>query len=203
FLEGMRALCDANGIVLIFDEIITGFRLSLGGAQEKFGVTPDLAVFGKAMAAGYPVACIAGKRALMEQVASGTVMHAGTYNANVACVAASLATVTELEDRSPELYRQIYARGERLMSGIRDIFRRNGIPGLVQGLGCAFHVSFTDRDTITDYRTALSCDTPRYWRLAQRLQEEGVHVIPRGMWYVSAEHTEGDVEETLAAFERA
>src|SRR5207302_4885875 len=107
YLEGMRQLCDAYGIVMIFDEIITGFRLSLGGAQERFGVQPDLAVFGKAMASGYPVACIAGKRSLMEPIANGTVMHAGTYNTNVACVAASLATVAELEDRNPEIYAQI------------------------------------------------------------------------------------------------
>jgi glutamate-1-semialdehyde 2,1-aminomutase len=203
FLEGMRELCDAHGIVLIFDEIITGFRLSLGGAQQKFGVTPDLAVFGKAMASGYPVACIAGKRALMDLVANATVMHAGTYNANVACVAASLATVAELEDRGPDLYTQIYARGERLMGGIRECFQRRGVRGLVQGFGCAFHVSFTDRDAITDYRTALSCDTARYWHLSRLLQEEGIHVIPRGLWYVSAAHTDNDVTETLAAFDRA
>jgi glutamate-1-semialdehyde 2,1-aminomutase len=203
FLQGIRELCDTHGIVLIFDEIITGFRLSLGGAQQKFGVTPDLAVFGKAMASGYPVACIAGKRALMELVADATVMHAGTYNANVACVAASLATVAELEDRSPAIYQQIYARGERLMAGIRECFQRRGVRGLVQGFGCAFHVSFTERDAITDYRTALSCDTALYWRLSRLLQEEGVHVIPRGLWYVSAAHTDSDISETLEAFDRA
>jgi glutamate-1-semialdehyde 2,1-aminomutase len=160
-------------------------------------------VFGKAMASGYPVACVAGKRRLMDLVANSTVMHAGTYNANVACVAASLATVSELEDRNPEIYQQVYSHGERLMDGIREIFRRDGVCGLVQGVGCAFHVSFTDREAITDYRSALSGDTPRYWRLARLLQEERVHVIPRGLWYVSAAHTDEDIDETLEAFGRA
>ena len=123
-------------MVLIFDEVITGFRLDLGGAQSYFGVTPDLAIFGKAMANGFPIACLAGKRELMEGVARLQVNHSGTYNSNVMATAAACATISELERIS---YQRLHELGEELMTGLRDLAASMGVPALAQGIGPVFH----------------------------------------------------------------
>ena len=119
YLEGVREACTRHGTILIFDEVITGFRVAPGGAQERFGVTPDLATFGKAIANGFPVAAIAGRADLMDLFATGGVVHGGTYNAQPVAMAATAATLKSL---TPALYATIDVRGTRLMEGMRDIF---------------------------------------------------------------------------------
>lgn len=204
FLEGVRQICDRYGIVFIFDEIITGFRVGLGGAQRHFGVVPDLATFGKAMANGFPLSCLAGKRELMELIADGRVNHSGTYNSNVAVMAAAVATVTELEKDGGRVYDHITKLGLSLMGGLAERFAGESGGGvLIQGLGPMFHLAFTDRDSIVDYRSFLDCDMKAYRRFVELLLDEGIRVIPRGLWYLSAAHTERDVELTLQAVERA
>ncbi len=138
FLAGLRQLCDRYGIVLIFDEVITGFRLGLGGAQKHYGVTPDLGVFGKAMASGYPISVLAGKRCFMEKIADGTVIHAGTMNSGNPCIAAAQATLKVLE--SEAVHARLFELGRRLMSGLRDasVARRGAA---APGTGPRPHVS--------------------------------------------------------------
>jgi len=202
YLEGVRKLTAERGTVLVFDEVITGFRVALGGAQALLGVTPDLAVFAKALAAGFPLAALAGRRDIMELVETRSVMHGGTYNANVMCVAAGLATLEVLARDGGEAYRAMNARGERLMTGLRDIARRHGLPLLVQGLGPVFHPAFTEAGAIVDYRSFLATDAGRRGRLCARLQSNGVRVTARGTWFLSTAHSDGDIEQTLAAAER-
>ncbi len=204
YLEEARRLCDSYGVVLIFDEIITGFRLGLRGAQGRFGVTPDLAVFGKAMAAGFPISCLVGVKPMMELIARGEVVHAGTFNSNLAVMAAAEATTAALSRTETQPYETMARHGEALMSGIRDIGLRLGMPLLVEGLPTAFAVAFTDRPTIRDYREyAQHCDRERYADFAVALLARGVHVASRGIWYLSTAHTAADVEETLEALEDA
>lgn len=203
YLEGVRALCDEHGVVLIFDEIITGFRVGLGGAQGYFGVVPDLATFGKAMANGFPISCLAGKRELMELIADGRVNHSGTYNSNVVVMAAAIATVTELEKGNGATYDQLTNLGLSLMKGLEERFEGAGRNILIQGLGPMFHLAFTSRDSIVDYRSFLDSDVEAYGRFVELLLEEGIRVIPRGIWYLSAFHTEKDIKLTLEAVERA
>lgn len=204
FLEGVRVLCNRYGIVLIFDEIITGFRVGLGGAQSYFGVVPDLATFGKAMANGFPISCLAGKRELMELIADGRVNHSGTYNSNVAVMAAAVASVTELEKDGGRVYDHITKLGLSLMGGLAERFDgESGRDILVQGPGPMFHLAFTSRDSIVDYRTFLDCDMNAYERFVEFLLDEGVRIIPRGIWYLSAAHTEEDIKLTLEAVDRA
>ena len=117
YLEGVRDACTKAGTVLIFDEVITGFRLGPGGAQERFGVTPDLAVFGKAIANGFPVSAVAGRADLLDLLVMGGVVHGGTYNAQCIAMAATVATLRQL---TPELYAGIAERGTRLMNGMRQ-----------------------------------------------------------------------------------
>ncbi|MDQ1446071.1 MAG: glutamate-semialdehyde -aminomutase [Acidimicrobiaceae bacterium] len=204
YLEGVRELCDRTGTILIFDEVITGFRLAPGGAQELLGVTPDLATFGKALASGFPIAALAGRRHLMEQLsraAGGTVMHAGTYNGGLPVAAATVATLQAL--RQPSVFGSLAAAGERLRSGITSALARSGIPFRVQGWPQVFHVALGTSDPITDYRTSLAADKGLYVKLCTALLERGVRALERGAWFVSTTHDDAVIDQTVAAFEDA
>lgn len=201
YLQKIRELCTELGIVFILDEVITGFRLSPGGAQQYFDLRPDLCTFGKAMAGGFPIACLAGKRELMDLFTQG-VNHSGTYNANVLVVEASVACLELLTRDDGAAYRHLFRLGGRLRDGIAAIAGELGLPVQVQGPGPMFHVAFVD-EPLSDYRTAARMDTPRYHRFAAALMERGVRVIERGLWYVSTAHTDADIDETLAAVREA
>lgn len=204
YLEEARRLCDEYGVVLIFDEVITGFRLGLSGAQGRFGVTPDLALFGKAMAAGFPIGCLAGAKRLMELIASGEVVHAGTFNSNLMAVAAADATTSAIYQNASQTYKTMNGLGESLMQGIREIGAKLNVSLLVEGLPTAFAVAFTDRPAILDYREyAQYCDHERYKDFALALLERGVNVASRGIWYLSTAHSAADIEATLDAVEDA
>jgi glutamate-1-semialdehyde 2,1-aminomutase len=203
YLEGLCRICDEYGALLIMDEVITGFRLGLHSAQGRFGVTPDLAIFGKAMAGGFPNSALVGKREFMERFARD-VNHSGTFNSNVISMAASAAALAELERNDGAVYRHMEQIGGALMDGIREIAGRLGVPLLVQGLPTAFHVSFTELPAITDYRDyALHCDKERYGRFAVEMLKRGVRLVERGIWYVSAAHDQEHVAKTLEAVEDA
>ncbi len=197
YLEGLRALCDQYGVVLIFDEVITGFRLGLGGAQKYYGVIPDLAVFGKAMASGYPISVLAGRRRFMEKIANGTVIHAGTMNSGNPSVAAAQATLRVLEGEA--VHSRLLDLGRRLMEGVRDASQRAGTPLLVQGPGPMFHTGFTRLERVRDYRETLTYDKPRYAAFVAGMQERGIRLIGRGLWYISAAHTLQDIDRCVSA----
>ena len=203
YLEGLRRLCDHSGALLYMDETITGFRLGLHGAQGRFGVTPDLASFAKALGAGVANAALVGKRSYMERFAHD-VNHSGTFNGNVISMAASAAGLAVLEADNGAIYHHIEATGAALMTGIREIAARLGVPLLVQGLPAAFHTACTNLPAIKNYRDyAFHCDADRYSRFCVAMLKRGVRVIERGIWYLSAAHTEEHVEKTLAAVEGA
>ena len=195
YLDRMRALCDELGIVLIFDEVITGFRLAPGGAQELLGVTPDLCTFGKAMAGGFPIACLAGRDDLMESLTRG-VNHSGTYNANLLVTGAAIACLDLLTRSQGQAYRHLRSQGERLRSGIAAAAESAGVQVQIQGIGPMFHVAFAD-EPLTDYRTSTRQDVPRYHQLCRALLERGVRALERGLWYVSTAHATEDIHETL------
>ncbi|MBS3940746.1 MAG: aspartate aminotransferase family protein [Actinobacteria bacterium] len=198
YLERVRELCDRHGVVLIFDEVITGFRLSAGGAAQRFGVTPDLATYGKAMAGGWPVAALAGSRDLLGHFATG-VVHAGTFNASSMGCAAVAATLTALRTDPP--YTRVEAHGEAVMEGIRGLAKSHDLPLRVQGLGMAFHVSFGDDTPVHDLRDLQRLDLARYRALAEQLVEHGVWVTGRGIWYVSAAHTDIELDAVMERFD--
>lgn len=202
YLEHVRRLCTQKGIVLIFDETISGFRVSLGGAAERFGVTPDLAVYGKAMAAGWPCAALVGKEDLFSDVATGALTHAGTFNGNTIATAAVLASLDELEDRS--VYRHVESVGAELIDSLTALMEQRGIPIRFQGLPMAFHARFdAENSAITRYAQLQTIDHDRYSRLARHLIAAGIWVAYRGIWYVSAAHTIADVNETVKRFDAA
>ena len=197
YLEGVRRACTETGTVLIFDEVITGFRVGPGGAQAHFGVTPDLATFGKAIASGFPVSCFAGRADLMELFASGGVMHGGTFNGHPACMAALVATLGELE--KPETFAALDRQGTRLMAGIGEALDAAYIQARVEGFPQIFHVGFGVEGEVSDYRSSLQADKERYVRFTEALHYRGVRALERGAWFLSTAHTADVVDETVAA----
>lgn len=195
FLQGLRDICTAHGIALIFDEVITGFRLGLGGAQGYYGITPDLSIFAKALASGYPISAIVGKRAWMSLIEQSKVIHAGTMNSSNATVAAALATINILEQENP--YERMFRLGQQLMQGLREAAEKNSKQLLVQGPGPMFNITFTDLKVISDYRDTLAADRQQLSRFIAGMHSNGIRVIGRGLWYISAAHTEEDILEAL------
>lgn len=195
FLEGLREICDQYNIALIFDEVITGFRISLGGAQKHFNVTPDLSIFAKAIASGYPISAIVGKASWMEVIESGKVIHAGTMNSGNPTVAAALATIELLEE--PGLYDRLYQFGERLRMGLAEKAREAGQNMVVQGHGPVLYTSFSDEGPARDFRSVLGHDKAKLGRFIAGMHDRGIRVIGRGLWYISAAHTAEDIERAI------
>lgn len=200
YLQGVRDLTTRHGVVLIFDEVIAGFRVALGGAAERYGVTPDLATYGKAMAGGWPVSALAGKAELMEGFGTGRVNHSGTFNANVMGCAATAATIKRLTENPP--YERLATLGGRLQDGLRSLAAEYGLDLNVQGLPMAFHVSF-GQGPVNSFAELQQLDLARYVEFSHVLVDHGVWVTGRGIWYVSAAHTAEDIDETLVRVEAA
>lgn len=195
FLETLREICTQYGIALIFDEVITGFRTGLGGAQKYYNVTPDLSIFAKAMGNGYPISAIVGKKEWMQLIESSRVIHAGTLNGGNPTVAAALATIEVLE--RDHVSEHLFRLGTMLMNGIRQAAKDTNQNLLVQGLGPMFHTGFTDTDKVKDFRDTFLYDKAKLARFITGMQEKGIRIISRGLWYISAAHTEEDIEKTI------
>lgn len=194
FLESVAAMTQGGGSLLIFDEVITGFRLARGGAQEYFGVVPDLAVFGKAIAAGFPLSCLAGRREVMDTVTLGQVLHAGTFNANPIVMAAAHAALGEL---SASVYERLLFLGGQLIEGLRGLAAELGVALTVEGPGPMFQTYF-GTGPILNYRDYAETDLASARRFHRELFERGINIVPRGLWFLSAAHDEDTIAHTLA-----
>jgi glutamate-1-semialdehyde 2,1-aminomutase len=204
YLQAIREITEENNILLIFDEVITGFRVDLGGAQKLYGVTPDMFTFGKAVAGGFPIAGLGGKREVMEgAIVKEGVMVSGTYNANPLVVSAALANLGVLAENDGQVLKEIAEKGRKLMLGIQEIIKSNGIDCIIQGPGSFFHIFFTKLKKIGNYREAATLDAVKYRKMWQGLMEKGIY-FPQNEWenwFLSAAHTKEDVNETLEAAE--
>ncbi len=203
WLEKLRELCDKYGIVLIFDEVKTGFRIANGGAQEYFGVKADLVTYAKSMGNGFPVAAIGGTDEVMEVVGNGSVGHGGTYCGNVVAAAAADATLEILENEP--IIEKIFERGQRLMDGIDEILTRAGIPHYVTGPPPIFSLLLGIDEEPTDFRAYCEGDDALYEAIAMALIDRGV--LPdsdgREPWFLCYSHDDQVIDETLMAFEDA
>ena len=202
FLEGLRALCDRYGALLIFDEVITGFRLAPGGAQEYFGVRADLVTFGKIIGGGMPVGAYCGSRALMEQVAPcGPVYQAGTLSGNPVAMAAGLAQLRYIQAHR-DLYAGLEDYARTLAEGMRSAAARHGVGVAVNQIGSLVSPFFTPTE-VTTFVDAKGSDVGRYARYFKGMLERGVYLAPAQLeaMFVSTAHTRSDLEATLKAVE--
>jgi len=200
YLEVLRQQCDQYGIVLIFDEVKTGFRLAPGGASEYFGVLPDISTFAKAMGNGYPIAAFGGKKEVMMSVGPGKVFHGGTYTGNVVSTAAADATLEYIQ--SGKVFAQLNKVGGMLMAGIGEILRRHGIPHFIHGAPAMFGITYMETQP-RDWRDLKTADWDLYETITDYMVEKGVMPDPDGFepFFLCADHTEEDAAETLQAFE--
>ena len=199
YLEGLRLLCDQHGALLIFDEVITGFRIARGGAQERFGVTPDLTVLGKVMGGGFPCAAFGGRRDLMEQLApTGSVYQAGTLSGNPVAVAAGLAALDLIDAEDP--YPGLETAAEDLQAGLALAFESNGIAATINRAGSLFSVFFSD-DPIRNFDEAKAADHDRFARFFHHMLDEGVYLPPSGyeLWTLCTAFGEAEREAVLGA----
>lgn len=202
FLEALRGLCDAYGALLIFDEVITGFRLSAGGAQRHYGVHADLVTYGKIIGGGMPVGAYAGSRKLMEQVSPlGAVYQAGTLSGNPVAMAAGLAQLEILEN-NPDIYTALERKGKRLQEGLQEIFRKAKVPAQVNRAGSILTVFFS-KTPVTGYDQARACDLERFAKWYRGLLEHGLYAAPSQFeaMFLSAAHQEEDIDAILVAAE--
>ena len=205
FLEGLRELCDQTGTLLIFDEVITGFRHHIGGYQAICGVHPDLTTMGKAIANGFPLAAIGGRREYLERfstTADGDVHFGGTYNGNAAAVEAGLATIELLEDGA--VHQHVFALGERMRAGLTEVAARVGVPAVVGGFGSLFVLCFMDGPLET-YEDVLRNDDALFGRYRRELIKRGVFEMPEslGRSHIGAAHTVADIDRSLEAAEES
>ncbi|MCQ4637858.1 aspartate aminotransferase family protein [Anaerovorax odorimutans] len=193
FLEGLRKLCDEYKVVLIFDEVITGFRLGLQGAQGCFGVTPDLATFGKAIGGGYPISCVVGR----EEVVTAATVASGTFAANALCVAAALATIETCQQ--PDFYENLERMSKKMIDGIEEICAKHGVKVNTKAIGGMWTMILGTDEELTDYRDHYSkVDSKLYTRLVQGCMERGIRLNPwRGRNYMCAQSTDDDIDYTL------
>jgi len=200
FLEGLRALCDRYGGLLIFDEVMTGFRVALGGAQERYRVTPDLTTLGKIIGGGMPVGAFGGRREVMDQIApSGPVYQAGTLSGNPVAMAAGLTTL-ELISR-PGFYQDLEAKTEQLVTGLEEQAAAAGIPLTTNRVGAMFGLFFTDAERVTDFTGATACNQDRFRAFFHAMLERGVYLAPSAYeaGFLSAAHGEKEIAQTLRA----
>jgi glutamate-1-semialdehyde 2,1-aminomutase len=203
FLETLREECTRHGAVLIFDEVMTGFRVALGGAQEHYGIKPDLTTLGKIVGGGMPVGAFGGRRDIMEHIAPlGPVYQAGTLSGNPVAMAAGLATLDGLA--APGFHARLAATTGRLVVGIRDAAARAGVPLATNHVCGMFGLFFTGTAHVTSYAEATACDVERFKRVFHGMLAEGVYLAPSAFeaGFVSAAHTDADIDATVAAAAR-
>jgi glutamate-1-semialdehyde 2,1-aminomutase len=203
FLEGLRDICDQFGSVLIFDEVMTGFRVARGGAQEKYQITPDLTCLGKVIGGGMPVGAFGGSADIMKQIAtSGPVYQAGTLSGNPVAMAAGIASLTQIQQ--PGLYQALSANTEALANGIKAIADSYNIPMTVNYSGSMFGLFFTDVEKVTNYHQAINCNTEQFNRFFHGMLDQGVYLAPASYeaGFVSMAHDAKIIEQTLAIAER-
>ncbi|AAV83077.1 glutamate-1-semialdehyde 2,1-aminomutase [Idiomarina loihiensis] len=204
FLEGLRSICDDHGSVLIFDEVMTGFRVAPGGAQDRYKIKPDLTTLGKVIGGGMPVGAFGGKKEVMDYIAPvGPVYQAGTLSGNPVAMAAGLAALQQLS--TPGLYDQLYQRVDTLLDGLQERADRAGVPMTTNRAGSMFGFFFTEEPEVTTYAQATQCNMEHFKTFYHAMLEQGVYLAPSAFegGFMSAAHSEEDIQNTLNAAEKA
>ena len=199
FLESLREVTEQHGVILIFDEVMTGFRVAYGGAQALYGIRPDLSCFGKVIGGGLPVGAYGGKKEIMSQIApQGSVYQAGTLSGNPIAMAAGIATLEQLNKEG--VYESLDEKSSRLADGLAEAARKSGIAARVGHVGSMLGMFFTDRD-VTDFETAKSCDLDLFSAFYQGMRQAGIYLAPSQfeVLFLSAAHTDEHIDATINA----
>jgi len=199
YLETLRELTEDNGIVLIFDEVITGFRLAFGGAQECFGVTPDMVTLGKIMGGGFPIGAYGGRKEIMEMVApAGKVYQAGTFSGNPISVVAGLATLTYIKSKGEAFYKILESKINTIIKALKDLKEDKDNRLSINHISSMFQIFFT-LDDVYDYRSAKTADVARFKFYHKKLLEEGIFIPPSQFetCFISETHTKQDIDKTI------
>jgi glutamate-1-semialdehyde 2,1-aminomutase len=200
FLEGLREVCDQHGTVLILDEVMTGFRVSLGGAQGHFDITPDLTTLGKVIGGGMPVGAFGGKREIMEKISPlGPVYQAGTLSGNPVAMAAGLKTLELIS--APDFFETLTTKTTTLVQGLLEQAKKAGVPLTANQAGAMFGIFFTDAPTVSNFAQATACNQEAFKRFFHAMLDRGVYLAPSSFeaGFVSAAHTDDDIEATISA----
>jgi glutamate-1-semialdehyde 2,1-aminomutase len=200
FLQGLRTVCDAHDTVLIFDEVMTGFRVALGGAQSLYGVTPDLTTLGKVIGGGLPVGAFGGRADIMDRIApDGPVYQAGTLSGNPVAMAAGLATLSAIQREG--FHHDLATRTSELMQGFETVAGETGIPLTTQAVGAMFGVFFTEDKTITSFSQVMACNVERFRKFYHGMLDTGIYLAPSAFeaGFLSAAHTDDEIDATLDA----
>lgn len=197
FLKGLIELCHKNGALCIFDEVITGFRVALGGAREYFGLVPDLSIYAKAMAGGFSISAVAGRKDVFDTLLDGRTNHFGTYNGNPISVAASIATIKILSE--PGVFDQMHAHGYAIREAIEMAAKENDKALITTGTGTAFHVHFGLETAPKSYRDVIRADRTTGDRFRVNMLQRGIYNLPGGRWYVGATHSDTELDRVVAA----
>lgn len=203
FLESLRELCTQHGAVLIFDEVMTGFRVALGGAQARYGIRPDLTTLGKVIGGGLPVGAFGGRADIMARLApEGPVYQAGTLSGNPVSLAAGMATLKEIS--RPGFFEELTAKTAKLAQGLSERAGRQGVGLATQAVGGMFGIFFTKESAVTSFAQVMGCDVERFRKFFHGMLNAGVYLAPSAFeaGFVSAAHTDADIAETLDKAER-
>lgn len=203
FLEGLREVCDEYGSLLIFDEVMTGFRVSRGGAQERYGITPDLTCLGKVIGGGMPVGCFGGRRDILTHIApTGPVYQAGTLSGNPVAMAAGLAAMQQIQEEG--LYEGIFENTQALADGMQALANKHGIELSTNVAGSMFGIFFTDIERVTNYQQAINCNTEQFNKFYHGMLEQGVYLAPASYeaGFVSKAHDKDIIAKTLEAADK-
>jgi len=205
FLKNLRELCDQYGVVLIFDEVMTGFRVALGGAQEIYGVKPDLTTLGKIIGGGLPVGAFGGKKEIMEYIAPlGPVYQAGTLSGNPLSMSAGLAMLNALSAK-PDFYKELGMKTETLLSGIKERAEEHNIGLTTNSAGGMFGIFFTNIEKVTNFKESSECKIEDFKRFFHLMLEDGIYMAPSAYeaGFISIKHSDGDIEKTIASADKA
>lgn len=197
YWQGVIELCRANGAVCIFDEVITGFRLALGGAREYFGIEPDLSVYAKAMAGGFSISAVGGRKEVFDTLIDGRTSHFGTYNGNPVSVAAALATIEILSE--PGIFDRIHRHGNTIRDAIEEAGKLHGHQLVTSGTGAAFHLHFGLDAPPRSWRDVVRADQAKGDRFRAQMFRHGIYNLPVGRWYVGATHSDTELDKVLPA----
>ena len=203
YLKEVRKICTQNKIILIFDEVITGFRIKLGGAQEHLNVIPDLSIFAKGIASGFSLSCLVGKKKIMDFLAMNKVIHGGTYNSSVLNTVAALKTIEIIQEQKNSFYQRLDIMRQKLTNEFYKIAKKKHFNINIQGIGSIFHISFTKKTILNNHKDYLETDLNISQKFIRIMQDNKIRITGRGTWFISSAHTKADIKKTIKSFSKS